>query len=127
MQARNLTDLTNGFLEGEVITDGETQGYIPHHFDIVAPSLNKYRHRILTIRHDSALLYPVYCQTGVAEETSADYRLFSISANTEAEFIKVLSQVLQSDYVLSVINSLIARINEAQQDESMASQEMQAA
>ena len=113
IQADNLTRMTQGLLEGDVVTSSYAV-QVQHSFDVVAPALNGYRHRILTVMHDKSLIYPVFFSTGEVEE-EADIQVSSIAlgAYSEVEFLKMLSNALQSGYVLSVVNSLIARSNEA--------------
>lgn len=143
-QAENLTNLTQGLLIGEVITDDRQEEGVYHHFDMIAPALDGYRHRILTVKHDPSMLYPVSYSVAVrssivapparvkmGEAISASVNLSDVLtaknskaigpvANTETEFIEVLRGVFNSGYVLSVINSLIARSNEAQPGDGAA-------
>lgn len=126
MQAQNLTELTHRLVIGEVTTDDRQEDGIYHHFDIVAPALNGYRHRILTIKHDTSMLYPVSYlvakKRDMKSSTIASWSellsqeqsgVIGPVAMTEADFIKALKEAFNSDFVLSVINSLIARSNEA--------------
>ena len=146
-QAENLTELTQGLLIGEVTTDDRQEKGVYHHFDMIAPALDGYRHRILTVKHDPSMLYPVSysvakrqslvappAKTKVASGISSGVTLSTFSdmlaaahpeaigpvVNTEAEFIQVLKEAFSSGYVLSVINSLIARSNEAQPKDGAA-------
>lgn len=127
VQAENLTRMTHGLLQGEVLTTNVSQKTVRHHLEIVAPALNGYRHQLLTVKHDKNLVYPV---SFVTDEPAGDDELhaFSSTAYTEEEFIKLLTGALQSGYVLSVINSLIARSNESRpESEQPVSRELQAA
>ena len=128
IQAENLTRMTQGLLEGDIVTSSYA-AQVQHSFDVVAPAINGYRHRILTITHDKSLIYPVFFSTGDLgeEEANAQANSVILSAYSEAEFIKMLSNALQSGYVLSVVNSLIARSNEAKNVEGAASKELQPA
>ena len=113
IQAENLTRMTQGLLQGDIVTSSYTTR-VQHSFDIVAPALNGYRHRILTITHDQSLIYPVFFSADEVEEGETDPQVNRLarSAFSEAEFIQMLSNALQSGYVRSVVNSLIARSNE---------------
>lgn len=143
-QAANLTELTHGLLIGEVITDDLLEEGVYHHFDMIAPALDGYRHRILTVKHDPSMLYPVSysvairssivapparVKMGAAIATGVDLsgvltprnsKAIGPVANTESEFIEALREVFNSGYVLSVINSLIARSNETQPEDDAA-------
>ena len=127
VQAENLTRMTHGLLQGEVTTTNVSQKTVRHHFSIAAPALNGYRHEILRVKHDKGLVYPV---SFVTDELTEDDELHvsSSTAYTEAEFIELLTGALQSGYVLSVINSLIARSNEARPEgEPLEARELQPA
>lgn len=130
-QAQNLTEMTKGLLAGEVTSVDEGPDVVVHQFEVVAPALNKYRHRILSVKHNRNLVYPVYFDT----PTSLASIVATVAkgsatnkADTEAEFLEALTGVLNSRVVLSVISSLIARINEVRAEtEATTSRELQPA
>lgn len=122
-QAQNLTEMTQGLLEGEVTSIDEGPDTVIHQFEVVAPALNKYRHRILSVKHNKNLVYPVYFDTpkSLASIVSTVTKGGTTDkADTEAELIEELTGVFNSRIVLSVISSLIARINETRVETQFA-------
>ena len=132
VQAQNLTQMTHGLLQGEVISaDGDPEA-VRHHLDVVAPGFNGYRFRILTVQHGSDLVYPVSLIHPAAfstEEIDEYENPYTIrpTAYSEDEFIQILKDVFQSGHVLSVINSLIAQSNESLMEKQPAGKELQPA
>src|ERR1700733_15750752 len=59
IQAAKLEELTNGLLEGKVAVLEEENGDVQIAFDVIAPALGGYRHRILVARHDPQFVYLV--------------------------------------------------------------------
>jgi hypothetical protein len=124
-QAAKLAEKTKGLLEAEVTTseepraaagpldltrtDAQSTGntLIVHDFDLIAPALQNYRHRVMVAKHSAALCYP-------ASVMSEALIHGPIVANSEQEFIQLVGTILQSVAVRAVIQSLIARSNEAQ-------------
>lgn len=107
-QVPPLTQMTKGLLEADVYTQAGDKGEVNHIFDVVAPVLNNYRHRILVCGHKVDMVYPVYFNVD-----NVTFKGGSREAYTEAEFEAKLGQVLQSQSVIAVLSSLIARSNEA--------------
>jgi hypothetical protein len=108
-QATNLEERTKGVLEAEVfsreVAAKEGQAVTVYQFDVIAPALNRYRKTILQVQHTKDAIYPVYIQSlgpGLPQ------------AANDKEFLVVLRSYLQSQPVMSLIQTLIARSNEAQ-------------
>lgn len=115
-QASNLETMTRGLLkvaidEEEFAVDGKKNTF--YNFDIVAPALNGYRHRLFALYHHMALVYPItfVLSSEIASETMPFSR-GDREAYSEEDFTEKLGSVLQSNYTTSVIQSLIARSNE---------------
>ena len=115
-QAGQLRQRTKGLLEADIQTQEKVNGglHLQHSFDLIAPALNRYRYRLFTVEHDGEMVYPV---TVYAEGVGfpADEIIFEqhASAATQDQFLGFIAQILKADQVRSVIQSLIARSNEA--------------
>lgn len=132
IQAENLTQMMHGLLQGEITTEVTDKGIVQHHFDIVAPALNSYRHRLFSVTHDENLVYPVSHNApfdgDIHHAISEVHGIYTNEANTENDFLIALKEIFRTRRVLSVINSLVARSNEAQlKNEQSAAKELQAA
>jgi hypothetical protein len=94
-------------------------------FDIRAPAVANFRVRIMTVRHHSDRIYPAVVTSRSlhrGDRSIPDEILIQIPENesynsfpcfTSNEFVNVVAQVLRSVDVQSVIESLIAKSNEA--------------
>ncbi|CAN5700587.1 hypothetical protein BH23PLA1_BH23PLA1_05790 [soil metagenome] len=137
-QANALRQMTRGLLEAEVTTSKREKGRVEHRFDLIAPGLDGYRHRLFIVSHRAEMVYPVKVETTLHERTAvrrtprehtiheklAEKRptkrlpgaeetdLWTPNAATEQEFVEVVRQILQSNEVRSLIQSLVARSNE---------------
>jgi hypothetical protein len=127
-----LARKTQGMLEAK-LTTLESENLVQHQLDLVAPSLNFYRERLLTATHDRVRLYPVVvtaeCFTPKPQGFFASLQTLppvltralipeSIQrkAATEEEFIQLVREVLQSEEVRALISSLIACINQGERE-----------
>jgi len=134
-QADALTRQTNNVLVGKVVFGPSDDNLVVLYFNIVVPTLKDYRHRIMVVQHRKDMHYPalidaeVFRASGLAvlqaamkalrsspfllaaegaEPTKPDNR-----ADSDKEFIDLVRKVLQSPYVVSVAQSLIARATDA--------------
>jgi len=126
-QVGSIQRKTKGLLQAEVTTTTSDAGWVRHQLDLIAPVLDGYRHRLFAATHEKDLVYPVKIEAECFRpESPEDFaQLFSAvtkfqkderpTAQTEQEFIELLSQVLHSGEVRSIIQSLIARSNERQE------------
>jgi hypothetical protein len=132
-QAGLLGQMTRGLLEAEVSTVTSDTGVVQHHLDLIAPAL-RYRHRVLAVKHSRELVYPVAVEAECFQPKPKSWTTGEIpapskpssfpvdpedgrpKANTEQEFIDLVSKVLHSSEVRSIIQSLIARSNEQRSD-----------
>jgi len=122
-----LAQKTQGLLQAK-LTCTESDKLVQYQLDLVAPSLNFYRERLLTATHEKGRYYPVVITaecflpkagtfSPISELTAVAVRTMNPSldqrrAATEEEFIRLVREVLHSADVRSLIQSLIARINE---------------
>ena len=106
MQASHLRRRTENLLEAEVVSE-EDAGQLRHYLEIIAPSLERYRFRLLTAKHEASLVYPV-----TIESDAFDRPVTRVVADTQEEFVEGIGKVLRSSRARSVIHSLIARTNE---------------
>jgi hypothetical protein len=101
-QAAQLTELTKGLLEGEVISQKSDSKQLPFfsRLLIVAPALDGYKFVIMDTYHD-LMLYPV----------SVDDRVTGIEYECEDEdsFIRVVGSILSSDAVHTAIAALLSQ------------------
>ena len=98
-QASILSKQTGGLLVGDVATQSATPA-LKAWLDIISPSLNGYRFRVLQIEHGLAF-YPV---------TVVDLAAGSVSeANEEAGYVAALQRILSSPRVHKVVAALISQ------------------
>ncbi|MCH8828670.1 MAG: hypothetical protein IID45_03730 [Planctomycetes bacterium] len=106
-QADELKKRTNGRLRAEIETAVEDSD-VTHLFDVIAPSLNNYRIRLLTVCHNCDRVYPAKVQSDAIKLTWRQ----SSAAPTQSEFSDLIGKILQSDFTRSLVQSLLARISE---------------
>lgn len=122
-QAGLLEEVTDGILEGE--GEGERKGrQIELHLDMVAPSLERYRIRLLTVRHLMDRPYPVTVESAFfpapppprpAGKRNPRGDPHTRQAADHKAFLELLRSILQSDEVQKLAQSLIARSNDTSQ------------
>ncbi len=114
-QATNLEQMTKGLIETEITVVTSDKGETVYQLDIVAPVLGDYRHRLFSISHQKDMVYPVklILPAGQFSELLWSYTT-KATAGTEAIFLERLGDVLTSNTVNAVIQSIIARSNEVQ-------------
>ncbi len=114
-QIAGLERRTQGLIEVD-INSSENDNRITHNFDLIVPSLDGFRERILGVSHDLARVYPTILRADVFKKEAVISGVTTIThsamASTQEEFIEKLSLVLRSDHVRSTIESLIAQIND---------------
>lgn len=124
-QVSHLSRLTNDILAAAHATSrsesvNEDEIVVTHEFDLLAPALDGYRHRILTARHALIFVYPVRILSfarptdGRLDVDKDGWRL----ASTELEFVAAVRAILRSREVQSVVDSLLARSNELRERDS---------
>lgn len=100
-QAEILTDHTKGLLVGKVVPGGQAKDdSMLFHFDIVAPFLNDYRYRLISVHHP-VTLYPVKMMDRL--------RSIETTSNSEEEFVENLANTLASDETRQIIAALLAQ------------------
>lgn len=108
---------TRGMLQAK-LSSVENGKLVQHQLDLIAPSLNFYRHRLLTATHDRDMLYPVTIAAEAFNMGSASPIGMGVDppsvrmASTDGDLIDLVGKVLQSAGTRALIASLIARINE---------------
>ena len=110
-QADLLRQKTKGILEVDVTMLTSDKNKVLIHFDIVAPALASYRHRLLEVTHKREFAYPAFVAAVCFEHLGFQTR----QADTEEEFMVIVSDVFRSGETRSVLQSLIARSNEETQ------------
>jgi hypothetical protein len=112
-----LRQRTKGLLRAEVRTITADDPEVVHVMELVAPTLNNYRHQVLSVHHEKNLVYPAQFRADCFEPVDDDYAPENEggwpSADSEEEFIELLRKALGSKSVNAVISSLLARMNEA--------------
>lgn len=129
-QVGPLRERTKGILEAEISAESSESGVERLHFDLVAPLLENYHHRILTAIHSRNLVYPVSVEaecfrpnprTGWLQMPVPPPKFAAVESDwrpkaaTEQEFIERIGEVFRSSEVRAVIHSLIARSNDQAQ------------
>jgi hypothetical protein len=112
-QAEHLRQLTQEMLTAELETVRGEDGWLQHRYFLVAPSLN-FRQRMLLAMHREDMVYPVRLEAECFLPGPPNEPVDSppLSA-TEREFLENLGQVFRSRQVWSLMQSLLARCNEA--------------
>lgn len=128
-----LASKTEGMLRAELTTT-QTDNLVQHQLDLIAPSLD-YRERLLSAKHDRDRVYPVLVTAaafaprplahleipqGAPDREKLPARTTQREAATAEDFIGLVKEVLHSVEVRSLIQSLIARINEPKPPETEA-------
>jgi hypothetical protein len=133
-QEGSLARRTKGMLQAR-LTTVESGKRVQHQLDVIAPSLDAYRERLLSAAHDREMLYPVTVVSeafvpeptsplglpGTVQAVSASQR----QAVTDDDFIQLVREVLHSRWVRALIHSLIARINAQTSDTEANATEQQ--
>jgi hypothetical protein len=113
-QVPGLERRTNGLLEVD-LNSVEKEKKVVHNFDLVAPALERFRERVLTVTHERDRVYPAILQAACFSRrglsTFAGTGL-DATAMSQEEFISLMREVIRSSEVRSSIESLIARSNE---------------
>ncbi len=76
----------------------DDQGKITHHFDILAPALNNYKYRLLSITH-ALDFYPL----------DVTYKGSYQRVRDEEQFVKRLHSIFNDEHSIRIIKSLIAQ------------------
>ena len=112
-QATILGEVTNRILEAVVeSTVPSKKGLLSYGLFIVAPALNNYKYNVLDIEHDIVFAYPVsvYDVVGPSDVLDIDESdAEKVVCNSEEEFLQKLGQLLSSEQVHKIIESLIAQ------------------
>ena len=112
-QAGLLRQRSSNVLEADVVTEQNNHGRwnVCHSLDLVVPALDRLQVRLLNVRHNKVMVYPAHLN-------EADFATVSreTCSNSQSEFIQKLGNVLRSDDVRSVIESLLAQANEVTTD-----------
>ena len=105
-RADELRELTKGLLIGEVATEflGDWQFL---HLDVIAPTMDAVRQRLLTVKHRAIAMYPAYVDSALAREAGPN----PIATATDEELIEVIRRSLHYAPTKSILVSLIASAN----------------
>lgn len=117
---------TKGLIQAEITTANSEKG-TQHSLDLVTAAL-KYRERVLTAWHGREFIYPVRVAAETFKPKPKNFiealttteltTLFEGShvrtAATQDEFVALIREVFRSMEVRSLIQSLLARVNESQ-------------
>jgi hypothetical protein len=126
-QALELPKMTGGLLKAEIREAQFTETGAKHprtilFFEIVAPSLN-YRHPIMSVAYEKDMPYPAFIESEAILTSGFIMQLFiknelpdgkhSSQADSDEEFVALLSKVLGSSQVVAIVQSILARATEA--------------
>jgi hypothetical protein len=122
-QASLLKRKTQGIVIAEVGSSVDSNKIVTITFDLVAPGIDNFRARVLAVRHKAEYVYPALVSTSAFSGKGGGFfgdlkwggieDQLSKLAETETEFIGLLQEALRSGFILSMVQSLIARSNEA--------------
>ncbi|MGL4554106.1 MAG: hypothetical protein ACRC33_23330 [Gemmataceae bacterium] len=132
-QEAALEKQTGGMLRGKLSTV-ESDGSTVYHLDVLAPALENYRARVLSAMHEQGRYYPITVTAKSFDPKVAASLRFGKGdasmartlaplieaiggppervASTGQEFMELVGAALRSGEVRSLIQSLIAQINE---------------
>ncbi|MBA4030954.1 MAG: hypothetical protein C0478_08685 [Planctomyces sp.] len=113
-QAVQLSNHTGGIVRADVVTASAKGSSREHCLVISAPALD-FKQEIVKVVHDVPIVYP--CSV-YAEEFEDDSREPYWVASSPESVISALGQVLQSDRIVALINSLVAVSNEEEPTDS---------
>jgi hypothetical protein len=111
IQAGLLRGRTHSILEAVIETDTLEQ-FVDHKFIVIAPALNRYRHVLFSASHDPNQVYPVTVQAQCLEG-HGQYGQWP-TAESQDDFLKLISAIFKSGDTKAVIQSLIAQSNDIQ-------------
>ncbi len=129
-QADALSKQTGGLLLGKITRGKGNEGKVSLLFDIVVPALGDYQHRVMIVAHGTEMVYPAsvdaetfrpsglqsfrtFLETQESFLTGAEGKKPANRADSDQELTEMVAKVLQSPYVVSAAQSLIARANDA--------------
>lgn len=108
-QIEPLKRMTGGLLRAEVVQEQSDNPEVYfYRMELVAQALENFRVEILRVAHRRSQVYPATLLVGRRVER----RPSELTANSEDEFIRVLGDHLRSPEIRSIIESLIAQIND---------------
>ena len=120
VQARNLTERTQGVVEARVRSSKTKTDpiLVRHSFELTASFLN-YRHRLFSAWHQESLVYPVIISTWLREQEPTQSELVQFFqkavaiggvavANDETALMETLRNLFTSERVTTLLNSLLA-------------------
>ena len=123
-QASQVSPMTQGMLRAEV-TPISSEKQMTINLEVVAPALNNYRHRLLSVKHDINVYYPsIVSSNGLTTRETVKTGLLmnqeklvveSVATKTaysEDQFVAILKEALQAPENVALLQSLIARSNE---------------
>jgi hypothetical protein len=136
-QAEALGRQTKEILIGEITTIGDENGNPVLAFDIVAPELSGYRHRIMTVQYSWDNYYPAFVMADTLKKRVAPIQKMNSNldmlmevpkekkdnqADNDQELIELVGRVLRSPSVVSAASSLISRVNEVLEEKEKRAQ-----
>ena len=125
-QASNLSPMTKGLLDGEVLTAaGHSQ--VSHRLQLIAPALNGLRRTILTVSHGRDEPYPAWVDADCFKPDEEDIERqpdveWRPTAWTFEELLALVKKALESNHVRSAIQSLLALSSEPAAEPETATQ-----
>lgn len=121
-QAALLKQKTQGIVTAQ-LESSIGKNVVTINFDLCAPAVDNFRARVLMVRHKADYVYPALITAAIfAGSSNIGFKdlawgtvedQMSRLAETEEQFISLLHEALQSGHIRSIVQSLIARSNEA--------------
>ena len=116
-QAAALGKKTGHLLEGRVNTRTDEDGNFNHSFYVVAPTLDNYSYRLISITH-GAEPYPITVpDPQIIDPGARSFRIPSVHGTlrirSEKELLDYLREVLNSEKTMRIVGSLLAQVKAA--------------
>lgn len=116
-QAAQVRPNTKGILVADVTTTKSDSGSVIMALEILAPSLDNYRHRLLDVQYNQDEIYPAIITAKGLKDTQRGASVERKTAYSEGDFIDILMEVLNARETIALLQSLIARSNELGDEE----------
>ena len=119
-QGQALKEQTNSILTAEIESD-EVPPRIKHSFYVVAPALDGFRLSLLEVAHHRVHVYPAYVLGPGLWKYEEAFKLYlqngtavggSFRAESQDDFVAILTDIFNSNYAVSSLQGLIARATE---------------
>jgi len=112
--AAGLERKSGGALRAEIATTTSDSGKVSHELQVVAPELAGLQQGVLILEYNSSAVYPVRLTSAFFPKRLNEGEKLGIvtTAADDVRLTDIIREVLRSDAVVGLINSLLARLTE---------------